>query len=105
MFGITLKVQQILFAKSIGLGFLFALLYNLIFHLDIKNKTIRAIADVLFFSVISLLSFVFCLEYNFGEGRMYLLAGELIGGSMFYCFPAHIIKYLLKKFPENQKNS
>lgn len=106
MFGLALNVQYFILIKCIGLGFMFAFIFCIFSLIPIRNIYIRALADILFFVSAAVVTFIFCLEYNFGKGRVFILIGEASGWGLFYCFPFTVINYFIKKIKfliKNQK--
>lgn len=100
MFGIELSVQMYIFIKSVALGFMTGFIYNLfmLFRISfMKNAFAVFFQDVIFFVGVSILTFLFVLETNYGQIRFYIFAGELIGFCLYYFFPAALINFLWKK--------
>ena len=53
--------------------------------------------DIIFFVMVSILTFLFVFETNYGQMRFYIFAGELIGFLLYYFFPAMLVNLLWKK--------
>lgn len=103
MFGIELKLQIYIFIKSIGVGFSIGILYNLFMCLRtvfFKNRFVIIVEDILFFVIACLITFLFILDANFGAGRFYIFAGELIGFVLYYIFPAQLFNLIFTKIFE-----
>jgi spore cortex biosynthesis protein YabQ len=74
------------FFLSILLGLIFGMIYDLfrIARLAVKHKTIAVfIEDILFFTVIAFLSFIFSLASTNGTVRGYQIIGEISGFSLY----------------------
>ena len=100
MFGIELSAQMYIFIKSIAVGFILGFIYNLfiLFRISfMKNAFAVFFQDMIFFVGVSILTFLFILETNYGQMRFYIFAGELIGFCVYYFFPAVLISFLWKK--------
>ena len=100
MFGVELSVQMYIFIKSVALGFMIGFIYNLFMLLRIslmKNIVAVFFQDIIFFVGSCILTFLFVLETNYGQLRFYIFAGELIGFSLYYFFPAMLVNSLWKK--------
>ncbi len=100
MFGIELSAQMYIFIKSIALGFIIGLIYNLFMLLRIsfiRNFIAVFLQDIIFFISSSIITFLFVFETNYGQLRFYIFAGELIGFCLYYFFPAKIVNLLWLK--------
>lgn len=100
MFGIELSAQMYIFIKSIALGFIIGIIYNLFMLLRIsfiKNFIAVFFQDIIFFVFSSILTFLFVFETNYGQLRFYIFAGELMGFCLYYFFPARLLNLLWLK--------
>ena len=82
------------FLYSIALGFIFDLLYDIFksVRLTVKCSDISVfIQDVLYFAVISVLSFCFFLCFTYGEIRFYILIGFILGFAVSYLTLSKIV--------------
>lgn len=85
--------ETILFLQSCILGVFLGCLFDLfrIFRMAVKCGTIFVfIQDILYFSIITFVTFMFLLSYNDGRLRMFILVGELMG-SVLYFFSLSIL--------------
>lgn len=85
--------ETILFLKSCVLGVFLGCLFDLfrIFRMTVKCGTIFVfIQDILYFAIITFVTFMFLLSYNDGRLRMFILVGELMG-SVLYFFSLSIL--------------
>lgn len=86
MFGIDHAVSFWTFIRSLGIGFIIGILYDLFraFRLCVSRGRISvALQDVLFFILTSMITFLFLLKTSYGVVRWYIIAGEIIGFSVY----------------------
>lgn len=91
--GKFLVQETILFFYACILGAFLGLIFDLfrIFRMAVKCGTVWVfIQDILYFSIITFVTFIFLLSYNDGRFRMFILVGELMG-SVLYFFSVSII--------------
>ena len=89
MFGISSGVNVWIFLKSLGIGFVIALLYGLfilIRRLGLRNPYLVFFQDVLFSLSAAAISFVFCYVMNAGIPRTYIFFGETVGFFLFFLY-------------------
>ena len=87
LYSVSLAKQTTNFLLSLGLGFIIGILYDVFRIVRIcisKGKIAFVISDILYFLVLGVLTFSFCLAVNEGELRFYILFGELAGFSIYY---------------------
>lgn len=93
MFGLSNSVQLVIFIKSVSVGFLCGSVFFLLYTAAGSGRILRAAAAVIAFALASVISFMFCLEVNFGIPRLYIFAGEAAGFTVAGIF----VKKLKKK--------
>ena len=79
---INTSEQVITFVLSIGLGFLFCLLYDIlrVFHrLWLKGFFEVLVSDILFWAVLSVVTFCFLIIRCQGSVRAYVMLGQAVG--------------------------
>lgn len=84
---ITLKDQLNNFVFSIVFGLVLGIvldLFKIVIIIFKENSNKTFLRDVLYFSFIGVLSFLFIMIINMGEIRFYILAGELLGWSIYH---------------------
>lgn len=84
--------EVFVFFEACVLGILFGALFDAfrIIRLSFKNpKSLIFVEDVLYFTVITLASFIFIVIENSGSLRAFLMIGEILGG-IFYFFTISI---------------
>lgn len=95
----TLK-QSYIFLGSIYFGLILGIIknaINLIINTFKNNKIITFILDLLFMLIFALL-FIFCINLvNFGEFRVYLLLGYLLGFVLEIKTLGFLVDFVLKK--------
>ena len=95
----TLK-QSYIFLGSIYFGLILGIIknaINLIINTFKKNKILTFILDFLFMIIFALL-FIFCINLvNFGEFRVYLLLGYLLGFILEIKTLGFLVDFVLKK--------
>jgi spore cortex biosynthesis protein YabQ len=82
MWEINLKSQILSFLGSIVLGFIFCVIYDLLRVVRKYGKIndLRVfIEDIIYFAVISIITFIYYLPLTNGEIRFYILCGIFIG--------------------------
>ncbi len=82
---ISSQVQVFLY--SVGFGFLLGLLYDLFKTVNkfvFRTDNAVFIQDVLYFVLVSFLSFVFLLVVNDGKFRLHIFAAFLLGFGVYY---------------------
>lgn len=87
LYSVSLAKQTANFLLSLGLGFITGALYDVFRIVRIcisKGKIAFIISDILYFLVLGVLTFTFCLTVNEGELRFYILFGELVGFCIYY---------------------
>lgn len=85
--------ETMLFIKACVLGLFLGVIYDLfrIYRIFVKSKPLNVfIQDILYFTIITIITFMFLLVYNDGRLRMFILIGELMG-SVIYFFSISII--------------
>lgn len=85
--------ETILFFKACILGFVLGILFDAfrIFRMTVKCSNVFVfIQDIIYFALITFITFMFLLSYNDGKLRMFILVGELMG-SVVYFFSLSII--------------
>ena len=86
MIGISNAVPIFIFIKSIGAGFLIGAVFeltSLIRALGRKSVPTVVFADLLFFFLSALITFLFLLWLNVGIPRAYVFFGEAFGATVF----------------------
>jgi len=84
---VTVAGPVILFGESILLGAALGLLYDVfrILRISFKNgKVLIFLEDVLFFTVATIVSFLFIVLQNDGVLRAFLILGELLGAVLYF---------------------
>ncbi len=79
--------QTLLFFLSIGLGFLFGVIYDIfriVRQLAPKAKHFIYAVDFLYFTICGILAFFFVLAVDEGRVRFYTLSGEIFGWVIYY---------------------
>lgn len=92
--GIHLADQTWSFLSACLLGAALGMLYDVFRILRIAFPTrpgIVFLEDLLFWIIAALLSFLFLLASSDGVVRVFLLAGELIGGTLYYCTAGRLV--------------
>ncbi len=102
MWEINNKLQVLSFIYSIILGFIFCFLYD-IFRALRHNKrqkfVIIIIEDIIYFLIISIITFIYLLSVTNGEIRGYILFGITVGFfALYFTFSRYIFKILSKIF-------
>jgi len=99
MIDITVAAQTQNFLLALGFGFLLGALYDM-FRLLRMTFFSRAawvfIQDVAYFSLAAVFSFMFILTVNYGEIRVYLLAGEALGWLIYHFSIGEIVMRVSK---------
>ncbi len=93
MYNVDQNEQMLIFFASIGVGFLLGVLYDFLRALRLsftKWKWVVIVFDLLYFSLVAFLSYIFILATNKGEVRSYIIIGELFG-VLFYYFALGIV--------------
>jgi spore cortex biosynthesis protein YabQ len=89
--------QLTIFICALGVGFLLGIIYDLCrcIRLSIsESKGLVVFFDLLYFFIVSLVSFLYTLAMNKGEVRFYILLGEFIGLAFYYIsFGIAVIKF------------
>ncbi len=89
MVEITLLSQIWLFISSVIFGVALSIIYDFfcVLKLMIKcNNILKTICDIIYFVFISILTFIFLLIFNFGEVRIFILIGMLVGWWIYHYF-------------------
>ena len=89
IYGGDVSVQTKNMLLSVGMGFLFGIIYDIfrIIRLSLsgeRGKIAVFAQDVLFFLLFSGMTFAFCLSVNGGELRFYIVFAELLGFLIYY---------------------
>ena len=93
------------FLISIFFGIIFGLIWNIILIIkknlhEKPNKTLIIIFDIIFWIIVSVLTIGFFFNYTFSGFRLFILIGELIGFSIYFCtiekFLSSIINVVVK---------
>lgn len=87
MWEISNANQVIGFLYSIILGIIFTILYDFIRSVRIikpHTSVLVFLEDVIFFTIIAVVTFIFCLGLTAGEIRGYILIGILAGFLLFF---------------------
>lgn len=82
MWEIFLREQSLTFVFAIVLGFFFCILFDLFSFIRCMKKTSNfmvMVSDLVFWLIVTFVTFLFLLSRTNGEVRGYVLAGELIG--------------------------
>jgi len=109
MWEINSNLQIATFLYSLILGVIFEIFYDVFRAMRkiLSHKNIAVfIEDVVYFLVISLITFLFLLGFTNGEVRAYILFGIGVGFYLFYklfsryilCFLTFITKWIFKVF-------
>ncbi len=88
MYSISQNQQLTVFLCSLGVGFLLGIIYDLLRGVRLSvsdSKPLLVIFDILYFLILSFITFIFILALNKGEVRLYIIFGEAIG-LLFYYF-------------------
>lgn len=86
--GATVSMQTEVFLRSLVLGALVGVLYDFFRVLRkccLKTKWIVAVQDIIFFTLFTLMNFLFMLTYTQGQVRWYYLVGQLFGWALYFC--------------------
>ena len=87
MSGKLLEIQFLTFGYSCLLGVILGIIYDIfrILRMIINSKSITMfVQDVIYFVISGIITFVFVLEFNSGESRFYILAGEAVGWILYH---------------------
>lgn len=93
---VIISEQLIFFLKSILLGILLGLIFDVfkILRLSIKHSNIFIfIEDILFFCMAAVFSYNFMINISFGQIRLFILSGHLIG---FILYKLSISNFIVK---------
>ncbi len=88
MYSVPHSQQLNIFLCSLGVGFLLGIVYDVLRGIRLsfsESKFLIVIFDLLYFLILSFITFIFILALNKGEVRMYIILGEIIG-LLFYYF-------------------
>ena len=94
---LSMSKQTILFAMTVGVGFVMGCLYDVfrILRKAIPHKNaIIQLEDLLYWLLISLLFFYFALPKNYGEIRLFAIAGAVIGMILYFCTLSILIMHV-----------
>ena len=89
MFGIGQEIYVYVFLRSVGVGFLIALVYGLFMllrRLGMRSTAAVIAQDCLFFILAGGISYAAIFEMNAGIPRGYIFLGESIGFSIFFLY-------------------
>lgn len=84
---LSLKTQTVAFLITVLSGLLYGMIYDIlrIFRIAVRHKSIAVIIeDILYFTVIALLTFLLALAQSRGEIRLYHIIGETLGFVIYY---------------------
>lgn len=84
---ITVARQTIVFLMSIGLGAVLGVCYDFfrVARVAVRHSAVAvAVEDIVYSSVCIAATFLFLLETEYGEVRLFLLAGECVGFVLYY---------------------
>ena len=87
MYNVSHNEQTLIFIASLGLGFIFGILYDAMraIRLSItKSRGLIIAFDLLYFFIVALGSYLFIIATNKGEVRSYIIIGELLGAAFYY---------------------
>lgn len=87
VFDVSISTQTLLFLRAIFLGVVMMLFYDLFRILRIalpSPKVVVLAQDILYVTVLSVVSFLFLVSSNFGEIRVFVLLGEFLGMALCY---------------------
>jgi len=93
MYTVHPNEQMLIFLASLGVGFLFGVLYDFFRALRMsvfKGKWVVVVFDLFYFFIVAFFSYIFILAANKGEVRSYIIIGELLG-AVFYYFSFGIV--------------
>ena len=79
---VSILSQIVVFFFSMVLGLIFGVIFDFFRIIDIIfNATLRRIffEDILYFFIMSIMTFIFMLIFNKGDFRVFIVIGELIG--------------------------
>ncbi len=106
MFGVSHSYYLIVFAKSIGAGFVIGLLYMFFMLLRVFGVNGRAAVffqDVLFFLAAAVVSFLILFDVFAGIRRFYYFFGEICGFFLFYYGPGASAIACVQRFVKNAR--
>ena len=86
MYGDSLNLQYENLLASLGAGFLFGALYDVIRFLRIaaaKKKYFLIALDIIFPLIVGIATYLIALSVNYGFVRFYIAAGELLGAVVY----------------------
>lgn len=106
---ISILSQVLVFLFSIVLGLIFGVIFDFFRIIDtISNTSLKKLffEDILYFFIMSILTFIFMLIFNKGDFRIFIVIGELIGfflwhftlGKINVRFFSNILIFLKSKF-------
>lgn len=101
--GIQLEAQVIVFLQSLLVGAALGLLFDAFRISRIAFRTPSAVVfaeDVLYFFIAALVTFLFCLTTIDGSLRVFLIIGEVIGGTLYFCTVGRLVMSVSKKIIE-----
>ena len=105
---ITLLSQIQIFLYAIVFGVMLGILYTSFYILRktfSSNKIQDFVYDLSYFIVCGFLTFIFIFTFNFGEVRIYILFGELLGFSIYYLTIGNITARIINKVIDIIKNT
>ena len=97
---IAVNTQTLIFFRSLWLGALLGMMYDLfrIFRIAVPTPNFAAVAeDILFFLLSAFLSFGFILSVNYGQVRFFILLGEGLGFLLYYLTVGPVVMKSVKK--------
>lgn len=97
---IAVNTQTLIFFRSLWLGALLGMMYDLfrIFRIAVPTPNFAAVAeDILFFLLSAFLSFGFILSVNYGQVRFFILLGEGLGFLLYYLMVGPVVMKSVKK--------
>ncbi len=93
MYSVEHSVQLTIFLCSLGVGFLLGIIYDVLRTIRLslsEEKPLIIVFDLLYFLILSFITFIFILALNKGEVRFYIFFGE-ITGLLFYYFSFGVV--------------
>ena len=90
--------QFAIFFYSIGFGAILSFLYDLIKHTLIRSSKFLIIIDFFYGIFFSILTFLFLLALNFGQLRLFIVCGFILGFIIWNFFISQFFVIVLLRF-------
>ncbi len=101
MYTVHPNEQMLIFLASLGVGFLFGVLYDVFRAVRmafLQGKLVVVFFDLLYFFLVAFFSYIFIIASNKGEVRSYIIIGELLGAVFYYFSLGIVVMKLTNRF-------